>query len=267
MPSARQWTLVATIVGSSLTFVDATVVNVALPALQADLHATITDVQWVIEAYALFLGGLILVGGSMGDQFGRKRIFLVGVVVFTVASIACGLAGLHARAHRRARGPGCRCSVPGARQPRDHQRDVRRRRSWTRDRDVVRLQRDHVGHRTGRRRLADRARQLARGVLPERAAGRDRHRAVAALHDREPRRVTTLPRRLDGSRPRGVGLGGVVFALLEWPRLDASRPSCLRRCGGGVVSLVALVVVERGCQDRCCRSACSGRGRLRSPMF
>ena len=90
MPSARQWTLVATIVGSSLTFVDATVVNVALPALQADLHASITDVQWVIEAYALFLGGLILVGGSMGDQFGRKRIFLAGVVVFTIASIACG---------------------------------------------------------------------------------------------------------------------------------------------------------------------------------
>ena len=63
--SARRWTLVATIVGSSLTFVDATVVNVALPALQADLRATITDVQWIIEAYALFLGSLILVGGSM----------------------------------------------------------------------------------------------------------------------------------------------------------------------------------------------------------
>src|SRR5882724_13609028 len=92
MPSRRRWTLVATIIGSSMTFVDATVVNVALPALQADLHATITEVQWVIEAYALFLGGLILVGGSMGDQFGRKRIFLAGVTVFTLASIACGVA-------------------------------------------------------------------------------------------------------------------------------------------------------------------------------
>src|SRR5947209_15265021 len=93
MPSPRQWTLVATIAGSSLTFVDATVVNVALPALQTELHATITDVQWVIEAYALFLGGLILVGGSMGDQFGRKRTFLAGVMLFTIASIACGFAG------------------------------------------------------------------------------------------------------------------------------------------------------------------------------
>src|SRR5213083_814035 len=75
--AVRRWTLVATIVASSMSFVDATVVNVALPALQADLHATITDVQWVVEAYALFLGALILVGGSMGDQFGRKRVFLV----------------------------------------------------------------------------------------------------------------------------------------------------------------------------------------------
>src|SRR5213596_2088949 len=93
MPSARRWTLVATIIGSSLAFVDTTVVNVALPALQADLHATITDVQWVIEAYALFLGALILVGGSMGDQFGRRRVFLIGVVWFTIASVLCGLAG------------------------------------------------------------------------------------------------------------------------------------------------------------------------------
>src|SRR5437879_5854615 len=90
--SARHWTLVATILGSSLSFIDATVVNVALPALQADLQATITDVQWIIEAYALFLGGLILVGGSLGDQFGRKRVFLAGVTVFTIASVACGLA-------------------------------------------------------------------------------------------------------------------------------------------------------------------------------
>src|SRR5262247_4674394 len=87
----KRWTLVATIVASSMTFIDGTVVNVALPALQAELNATITDVQWVIEAYALFLGGLILVGGSLGDQFGRKRVFLAGVWLFTLASIACGI--------------------------------------------------------------------------------------------------------------------------------------------------------------------------------
>src|SRR5215213_9725275 len=92
MPASqkRRWTLVATILASSMTFIDMTVVNVALPALQTELHATITDVQWVIEAYALFLGALILVGGSLGDQFGRKKVFLLGVVWFTAASVWCG---------------------------------------------------------------------------------------------------------------------------------------------------------------------------------
>src|ERR1700730_7192679 len=92
MPSSSRWTLGATILASAMTFIDGTVVNVALPALQADLHATITDVQWVVEAYTLFLSALILVGGAMGDQFGRKRVFLFGVVSFTVASVFCGLA-------------------------------------------------------------------------------------------------------------------------------------------------------------------------------
>src|SRR5438552_3551097 len=112
----RRWTLVATILGSSLTFIDGTIVNVALPALQAELHATITDVQWVIEAYALFLGALILVGGSMGDQFGRKRVFLFGVIAFTVASIACGLAASPAIliAGRALQGMGAAFLVPGS---------------------------------------------------------------------------------------------------------------------------------------------------------
>src|SRR5213596_3563715 len=116
MPSARRWTLVATIIGSSLAFVDTTVVNVALPALQADLHATITDVQWVIEAYALFLGALILIGGSLGDQFGRKRIFLIGVVWFTAASVWCGVApsSLILIIGRALQGIGAAFLVPGS---------------------------------------------------------------------------------------------------------------------------------------------------------
>src|SRR5882724_3725911 len=116
MNATRRWTLVATILASSMTFIDGTVVNVALPALQADLHATITDVQWVIEAYALFLGGLILVGGSLGDQFGRKRMFLAGVTLFTIASIACGLAVSTPAliAARAVQGMGAAFLVPGS---------------------------------------------------------------------------------------------------------------------------------------------------------
>jgi EmrB/QacA subfamily drug resistance transporter len=85
------WILVATILGSSMAFIDSSVINVALPRLQADLGVTTASVQWVVESYALFLGSLILVGGSLGDQFGRKRIFSLGVGIFTLASIWCGL--------------------------------------------------------------------------------------------------------------------------------------------------------------------------------
>src|SRR6202166_4517556 len=116
MASPSRWTLGATILGSSMTFIDATVVNVALRALQTDLHATITDVQWVIEAYALFLGALILVGGSMGDQFGRKRVFLFGVIFFTAASMWCGMATTAGMlvAGRALQGIGAAFLVPGS---------------------------------------------------------------------------------------------------------------------------------------------------------
>ncbi len=89
---ARGWILAATILGSSMAFIDSTVVNVALPALQARFHATVVDVQWVVEVYGLFLGALILVGGSLGDLVGRRLIFIVGVAVFALASAGCGVA-------------------------------------------------------------------------------------------------------------------------------------------------------------------------------
>jgi EmrB/QacA subfamily drug resistance transporter len=86
------WILVATILGSSMVFIDGTVVNVALPTLQRQLGATAVDVQWVVEAYAIFLAALILVGGALGDRFGRRRVFAIGIVIFTLASMWCGLA-------------------------------------------------------------------------------------------------------------------------------------------------------------------------------
>lgn len=86
------WILAATILGSSLAFIDSTVVNVALPALQADLRASVTDLQWVVEAYALMLAALVLTGGSLGDLFGRRRIFAIGVALFAGCSAACGIA-------------------------------------------------------------------------------------------------------------------------------------------------------------------------------
>src|SRR5438309_9543072 len=90
---SRPWVLAATILASSMAFIDSTVVNVALPALQANFHASVVDVQWVVESYGLFLGALILAGGSLGDVFGRRLIFLVGVSVFAIASVVGGVAG------------------------------------------------------------------------------------------------------------------------------------------------------------------------------
>src|SRR5579862_922171 len=86
------WILAATVHGSSMAFIDGTVVNIALPALQSALHATLADVQWVVESYALFLAALLLIGGSLGDLYGRRKIFATGVVVFSISSAWCGLA-------------------------------------------------------------------------------------------------------------------------------------------------------------------------------
>src|SRR5215471_3442904 len=90
--SQKRWVLAATVLGSSLAFIDGTVVNVALPALQTELGATAADVQWVVESYALLLAALLLVGGSLGDQYGRRKVFSIGVSIFAVASGLCGLA-------------------------------------------------------------------------------------------------------------------------------------------------------------------------------
>ena len=89
---AGRWVLIVSILGSSMAFIDGTVVNVALPALQSSLGATIGQVQWVVESYALFLAALLLVGGALGDRYSRRMVFAAGVVVFGLASAWCGLA-------------------------------------------------------------------------------------------------------------------------------------------------------------------------------
>jgi MFS family permease len=85
------WILAATILASSMAFIDGTVVNVALPAIQHALNATMADAQWIVEAYELMLAALLLVGGAAGDRFGRRRVFAIGVAAFTLASMVCGL--------------------------------------------------------------------------------------------------------------------------------------------------------------------------------
>lgn len=87
------WVLVAAILGSAMTFIDSTAVNVSLPVLQRELHATTGQTQWVIEGYALFLSALILLGGALGDLYGRRLVFGIGIAIFALASLGCALAG------------------------------------------------------------------------------------------------------------------------------------------------------------------------------
>ena len=88
----KPWILLTAILGSSLAFIEGSVVNLALPAIQADLNADSTSLQWVYNAYLLVLGSLMLIGGSLGDHFGIKRTFIIGVGIFSITSVACGLA-------------------------------------------------------------------------------------------------------------------------------------------------------------------------------
>jgi EmrB/QacA subfamily drug resistance transporter len=99
-----------------MAFIDGTVVNVALPAIQRDLHASAFEAQWVVESYALFLAALLLVGGSLGDRFGRRRVFMIGVGLFGAASIACALSGNvgHLIMARGLQGVGAALLVPGS---------------------------------------------------------------------------------------------------------------------------------------------------------
>jgi EmrB/QacA subfamily drug resistance transporter len=115
LPS-RRWVIVATGIGSGMAFLDSTVINVALPAVQANLGATLQDVQWVYGAYALVLTALLLVGGSLGDHYGRRRVFSLGVVLFAAASLMCALAGSPEQliAARAVQGLGGAMMVPGS---------------------------------------------------------------------------------------------------------------------------------------------------------
>src|SRR5213082_2171660 len=90
--NVARWTLIASILGSSMAFIDGSVVNVALPAIQGDLGGGLATQQWVVDAYLLTLGSLILVGGSLGDIFGESRVFAIGVASFAGASLLCAIA-------------------------------------------------------------------------------------------------------------------------------------------------------------------------------
>src|SRR5271154_569064 len=90
--SAGRWIIAATVLGSGMAAIDATVIGIALPTIGRTFHATLGTLQWVVTGYTLTLSSLLLLGGSLGDRYGRRRVFMIGVAWFTVSSAACAVA-------------------------------------------------------------------------------------------------------------------------------------------------------------------------------
>src|SRR5215467_9392934 len=238
------WVLAATILGSSMAFIDGTVVNVALPVLQTALSATVGDVQWVVEAYALFLAALILVGGSLGDSLGRRRIFALGIALFTAASIVCGLAPnvtvlIIARAIQ---GIGGALLVPGSLAIISASFDSTQRGRA-------------IGTWSGFTAITSVIGPVLGGWLVQYASWRWvfflnvplAMGVLGILFWRVPEsRDTEGSPKVDwwGSLLATLGLGGIIYGLIESGHLGLGSPPVLGALAVGVVALIVFLVVE-----------------------
>ena len=245
MPKKKKgpWILAATILGSSMVFIDGTVVNVALPALQSNLNATVVDVQWVVEAYALFLAALLLTGGSLGDHFGRRRIYVIGVFLFALASVWCGLAPnikqlIIARA---AQGIGGALLVPGS-------LAIISNSFGEEERGRA------IGTWSGFTAITAAVGPVLGGWLIENVSWRAVFfinvpfalvvLLLVFLHVPESRDEES--RGLDwlGATLATISLGGIVFGLIESSRLGFSHSLIIAALSVGIVTLVLFLVVE-----------------------
>jgi len=239
-----RWILTATILASSMAFIDGTVVNVALPFLQKDLNATVIGVQWVVEAYSLFLAALLLVGGSLGDRYGRRRVFTIGVAIFALSSIACGFARTidELIVARAVQGIGGALLVPGSLAiiSASFAPDQRGKA---------------IGTWSGFSAMTTAVGPVLGGWLVEHVSWRavfflNIPLAVAVLiisFWRVPEsRDTSSHGSLDwiGAVLATLGLGGLVFGLIESPRLGLSHPLVVASFIVGVVGLVVFLLNE-----------------------
>jgi hypothetical protein len=158
--SAKPWVPLAAVLASSITYIDESVVNVASPAIETDLAASAVVIQWLVNAYTLSLSALLLVGGAAGDQFGRRRFFVIGLGIFAVASAWCGMAPNLAQLIT-ARRSGRRRRAAHSLFSGDYRRDFRRSRTRQGDRYVGRFVGGGIRVRTDARRMDRRPFQLA----------------------------------------------------------------------------------------------------------
>jgi EmrB/QacA subfamily drug resistance transporter len=239
-PQAR-WVLAATVLGSGLAFIDGTVVNVALPRIGESLDASVSDLQWTINAYTLSLASLILLGGSLGDRFGRRRVFVIGVVWFALASLACGLAPNVQMlvAARAVQGIGGALLTPGS---------LAILQSSFRPQDRMRA----IGAWSGLAGIAGAAGPFLGGYLVQTAGWRWVFLInlplavvvvlVATRHVPEssnPDASHSLD--LLGAALGAVGLGSLTYALIAWQASGLGSPMVLVTLLVGVAGLVAFV--------------------------
>jgi EmrB/QacA subfamily drug resistance transporter len=243
-PNSEKWVLVATILASGMAFIDGTIVNVALPALQSSLGATATDAQWIVESYALMLAALILVGGSLGDRFGRRRVFMAGVVLFAAASVWCGLSrgpdGLILA--RVVQGVGGALLVPGSLSilgaPFPEKRRGKAIGTWSGFSGVTAA----LGPMLG-------------GFLIEQVSWRAAFLinvplavavlVIASRHVPESRDPEAGSLDLSGAALATVGLGGVVYGLIEASTAGFAEPRVLVALTAGAAALLGFLAVEK----------------------
>ena len=243
-PSSGPWILVGTIIGSGMAFIDSTVTNVALPALQQDLNATAVDAQWIVESYALLLAALILVGGSLGDHYGRRKIYALGIALFALASVACGLAMSPGQliTARAVQGIGGALLVPGSLAIISASFEGERRGKA-------------IGTWSGFSGITAALGPILGGYLVENVSWR------AAFLINVPLAVVVLyvvfrhvpesrdpdARKLDfpGAFLATLALGGIVYGLIESSNRGFDDPLVLGALLLGVAALVAFVLVER----------------------
>jgi len=241
--SAKTWVLVAAILGSAMTFIDGSAVNVALPVIQRELGADAAQMQWVVEGYSLFLSALILLGGSLGDLYGRKRLFVIGIAVFALASLGCAVAPTISvlNVARCIQGIGAACAMPEslALISATFTGDERGRA---------------IGTWSGFASITGAAGPVIGGWLAQHASWRwvfliniPIAIGVIAISNRYPEsRDEEMPPRLDvpGAALATLGLGAFTYGLI---RAQGGRPG-IEGIGAivlGVVLLLAFVVVER----------------------
>ncbi|HYS82811.1 MAG TPA: DHA2 family efflux MFS transporter permease subunit [Anaeromyxobacteraceae bacterium] len=243
--AAGRWVLLATVLGSGLAFIDATVVNIALPHIAASLHADAPGLQWTVNGYTLSLTALLLLGGSLGDRFGRRRVFVIGVGWFALASLLCGLApSIQALiAARVLQGVGGALLAPGALailEASFHPEDRARA----------------IGAWSGLGGIAGALGPFLGGWLVQVATWRLVFLInvplaaivvlVAFRHVPETRNAGAA-RRLDvaGVLTCAGGLAGLTYGFTAWPALGATSPAVIAALGLGVTSMLGFVLIER----------------------